>query len=124
MKNIREIVLGVLVDNLNLDVGLLSNIEYTEPVSISLHTGEEIYIYIEKEILHAVIEIDTQAQDIVSNQSLALIDAIKSCQHVFLNIQEDKLVLLAEISVTEEALTTSLTTVLEIFNNMVVLFKT
>ncbi len=97
LKQLREIVFKSLVDNLGVAPALLSRVQGNDPIVIELEGGDNIYVYFQDKTLQTYIEMPLKDRRVLPMKASKFIEVLTNDAQLFMNVQQDKVVLFAEL---------------------------
>ncbi|EKO3870265.1 hypothetical protein P0E20_004258 [Vibrio harveyi] len=118
MKQLREIVFKSLVDNLGVAPALLSRVQGNDPIVIELEGGDNIYVYFQDKTLQTYIEMPLKDRRVLPMKASKFIEVLTNDAQLFMNVQQDKVVLFAELGEDMMHFERNLSEKLNTFNNL------
>ena len=118
LKQLREIVFKSLVDNLGVAPALLSRVQGNDPIVIELEGGDNIYVYFQDKTLQTYIEMPLKDRRVLPMKASKFIEVLTNDAQLFMNVQQDKVVLFAELGEDMMHFERNLSEKLNTFNNL------
>ncbi|WP_237359303.1 hypothetical protein [Vibrio harveyi] len=118
LKQLREIVFKSLVDNLGVAPALLSRVQGNDPIVIELEGGDNIYVYFQDKTLQTYIEMPLKDRRVLPMKAAKFIEVLTNDAQLFMNVQQDKVVLFAELGEDMMHFERNLSEKLNTFNNL------
>ncbi|TOE84766.1 hypothetical protein CGJ34_08280 [Vibrio parahaemolyticus] len=118
LKQLREIVFKSLVDNLGVEPALLSRVQGNDPIVIELEGGDDIYVYFQEKTLQTYIEMPLKDRRVLPLKASKFMETLTNDEELFMNVQQDKVVVFAELGEDIMHLERRLSEKLDTFNKL------